>query len=245
MCFPSYPNRFLLFVCLSERFSYIPEWSSTYCIVDDGLELLLLLPRPPKCSDYKHGQFLNHLFFYTWIVKSVGYKCVSFMSKPQTLNHGYSVLLMPLIQCIDYLTFLVWLKAKSLSSSNWFFSETVFFFFFVLANCLIFSWALWIFIRILSFVWQFIQGRPFEVLMTIIFAYRLIVLDSHGNLIFLHILLRTLCFEVNSQFSFLVVNKLYTVDVLYCLKSLQKSWKDLKKPSHQILKVFNLLCSLS
>lgn len=150
---------------------------------------------------------------------------------------------------IDTMYWLPYLPSMVESKESEFFQLVLFrdwfFFFFVLANCLIFSWALWIFIRILSFVWQFIQGKPFEVLMTIIFAYRLIVLGSHGNLIFLHILLRTLCFEVNSQFSFLVVNKLYTVDVLYCLKSLQKSWKDLKKPSHQILKVFSLLCSLS
>lgn len=56
MCFPVTPTD-CLFVC--DRLSCIPDWSSTHYKVDDGLELLFPLPRPPKFSDYKPGQFFE------------------------------------------------------------------------------------------------------------------------------------------------------------------------------------------
>lgn len=114
MCFPSYPSR--LFVCLFiwDRLSCIPDWSSTYYIVDDGLEFLLL-PRPPKSSDYKHGQFFELPSLWglncqiNWIQM---WQCTP---KPQTLIHEYTVLLMLLIQGINYYTFLVRVKWNKVS----------------------------------------------------------------------------------------------------------------------------------
>lgn len=97
MRFPCYSHRLYYFVCLFEISSHVSQAGLQRTTVDDGLELLLLLPRPPKYSDYKPGQFFKSPFLWglncqiNWIQM---WQCVY---KPQTLIHGYGVLLMPLI----------------------------------------------------------------------------------------------------------------------------------------------------